>query len=177
MNNNEILWVVLLSLSTSPCLAVNKCVERSGRIFYQDAPCPTDTYGGEMSLNVNRSFTGQAASPVLIERAVSSNHSADLTNTTATDEGAIPPLDTAEKPETANVEQDTDSMQDVKESDVAIEDETEATPPSAKKLNIDSKPKPKKPSPKIIDNSEVVDQDSMESSLSRLETTQHESSR
>lgn len=45
-------------------LAANKCVETSGRIFYQAAPCPANTRGGDMQLNVNRPFAGQVKSPV-----------------------------------------------------------------------------------------------------------------
>ena len=54
---------VLLALLAAPALAANKCVEVSGRIFYQDAPCPANTRGGDMSLNANRPFTGQAKPP------------------------------------------------------------------------------------------------------------------
>lgn len=54
---------ILLSLLAAPTLAANKCVETSGRVFYQDAPCPANTRGGDMSLNVNRPFTGQAKPP------------------------------------------------------------------------------------------------------------------
>jgi hypothetical protein len=54
---------VALSLLAAPALAANKCVEISGRIFYQDAPCPANTRGGDMSLNANRPFTGQAKPP------------------------------------------------------------------------------------------------------------------
>ena len=54
---------VAISLLAAPALAANKCVEPSGRIFYQDAPCPANTRGGDMSLNANRPFTGQAKPP------------------------------------------------------------------------------------------------------------------
>ncbi|MFO1422495.1 MAG: hypothetical protein U1F70_02415 [Candidatus Competibacteraceae bacterium] len=54
---------MLLSLLAAPALAANKCVEANGRIFYQDAPCPANTRGGDMSLNVNRPFTGRAKPP------------------------------------------------------------------------------------------------------------------
>ncbi|MFO1422438.1 MAG: hypothetical protein U1F70_02120 [Candidatus Competibacteraceae bacterium] len=56
-------WLLLLSLLAVPALAANKCVEANGRIFYQDAPCPANARGGDMSLNVNRPFTGRAKPP------------------------------------------------------------------------------------------------------------------
>lgn len=57
-------WILLLSLLAAPALAaVNKCVEESGRIFYQAEPCPANTHGGDLRLNVNRPFTGQAKRP------------------------------------------------------------------------------------------------------------------
>ena len=49
-------WAILLALLAAPALAANKCVEASGRIFYQAAPCPANTRGGDMQLNVNRPF-------------------------------------------------------------------------------------------------------------------------
>lgn len=58
-------WGLLLSLLAAPALAANKCVEASGRIFYQAAPCPANARGGDMSLNINRPFTGQAKAPAL----------------------------------------------------------------------------------------------------------------
>lgn len=57
-------WAILLALLAAPALAANKCVEASGRIFYQAAPCPANTRGGDMQLNVNRPFAGQVKSPV-----------------------------------------------------------------------------------------------------------------
>lgn len=51
--------------------------EASGRIFYQAAPCPANTHGGDMSLNVNRPFTGQAQPPATI-------NSSPITTDTAT---------------------------------------------------------------------------------------------
>lgn len=56
-------WIMLLGLLAEPALAANKCIDASGRIIYQAAPCPANTRGGDMSLNVNRPFTGQAKSP------------------------------------------------------------------------------------------------------------------
>ena len=56
---------VLLALWIGPVCAVNKCVEIDGRVFYQAAPCPPGAYGGDMSLNVNRPFTGGVKQPVL----------------------------------------------------------------------------------------------------------------
>ena len=53
----------MLGLLAEPALAANKCIDASGRIIYQAAPCPANTRGGDMSLNVNRPFTGQAKSP------------------------------------------------------------------------------------------------------------------
>ncbi|MDG4549338.1 MAG: hypothetical protein P9F19_07825 [Candidatus Contendobacter sp.] len=74
------LWLLLLSLLAAPALAANKCVEANGRIFYQDAPCPANARGGDMSLNVNRPFTGQAKPPFAEGAA------------TATTDGTIFPL-------------------------------------------------------------------------------------
>ena len=54
---------MLPGLLAAPALAANKCIDASGRIVYQAAPCPANTRGGDMSLNVNRPFTGQARSP------------------------------------------------------------------------------------------------------------------
>ncbi|HCB13033.1 MAG TPA: hypothetical protein DEP36_05625 [Gammaproteobacteria bacterium] len=51
--------IMLLIVPVTPALAVNKCVENSGRIFYQAAPCPANTHGGELSRNINRTFSGQ----------------------------------------------------------------------------------------------------------------------
>ncbi|MCB1771149.1 MAG: DUF4124 domain-containing protein [Candidatus Competibacteraceae bacterium] len=56
---------MLLSLLTTPVMAVNKCVENNGRIFYQDAPCPANTHGGDMSENVNQTFSGKAERPAM----------------------------------------------------------------------------------------------------------------
>lgn len=59
--------IMLLVVLVAPALAVNKCVEDSGRIFYQAAPCPANTHGGELSRNVNRTFSGQAERPATTE--------------------------------------------------------------------------------------------------------------
>jgi len=57
-------WAILwISLSAAPGLAANKCIEPGGRVVYQDAPCPATARGGDMTLNVNRSVTGQAQGP------------------------------------------------------------------------------------------------------------------
>jgi hypothetical protein len=56
-------WVTLLGLLAAPALAANKCVDASGRISYQAAPCPASARGGDMGLNVNRPFAGQAKNP------------------------------------------------------------------------------------------------------------------
>jgi len=53
----------MLSLLATPVLAANKCVDPSGRISYQADPCPANSRGGDMSLNINRPFTGQAGIP------------------------------------------------------------------------------------------------------------------
>jgi hypothetical protein len=177
MNTNKILWMVLLSFSTIPCLAVNKCVERSGRIFYQDAPCPADTYGGDMSLNVNRPFTGQAAPPVTVERAISPVNSAALTTPTMPDEGTIPPIDATEQSETATTEPGN-SMDDPEKSDASLaEDSKDVAKQGAEKLHTGPKPHPKTPLSKRADRPEATDQDLMESPRSRLETIQHDASR
>jgi len=59
------LGVVLLGLLAYPALAVNKCVEQSGRIFYQRAPCPANSHGGDLSRNVNRTFSGKVQRPAM----------------------------------------------------------------------------------------------------------------
>ncbi|NJM10913.1 MAG: hypothetical protein HC889_02460 [Synechococcaceae cyanobacterium SM1_2_3] len=55
-------WIMLLSLFATPALAANKCVETKRADFLSAAPCPANAHGGEMSLNVNRPFIGQADS-------------------------------------------------------------------------------------------------------------------
>jgi len=55
--------LALWSLLTGPAWSAYKCVEEGGRIFYQDAPCPANTRGGELSQNPNRTFAGQAPRP------------------------------------------------------------------------------------------------------------------
>ena len=60
MNHWNGYWVIPLALLAVPTLAANKCVETGGRVFYQATPCPANTRGGDMRLNVNRPFTGQA---------------------------------------------------------------------------------------------------------------------
>ena len=55
--------LIVLSLLAPPALAANKCIDPSGRISYQAEPCPANSRGGDMSLNVNRPFTGQAGIP------------------------------------------------------------------------------------------------------------------
>lgn len=53
--------IALALLGAAPALATSyKCIDGDGRIIYQDAPCPSNMRGGEMSLNVNRPFTGKA---------------------------------------------------------------------------------------------------------------------
>lgn len=63
MNHWNGYWVIPLALLAVPTLAANKCVETGGRVFYQATPCPANTRGGDMRLNVNRPFTGQAKPP------------------------------------------------------------------------------------------------------------------
>jgi hypothetical protein len=65
MKHGNWIGIVLLSLLTTPVMAVNKCVENNGRIFYQDAPCPANTHGGDMSRNVNQTFSGKAERPAM----------------------------------------------------------------------------------------------------------------
>lgn len=55
--------LIPLAFSTLPALAAYKCIDESGAILYQDGPCPSNMRGGEMRLNANRSFSGQANSP------------------------------------------------------------------------------------------------------------------
>ncbi len=90
-------WVLLLSLLATPALAANKCVESSGRIFYQAAPCPASVRGGDMSLNVNRPFTGQARPPALEGASAATAGHADppAQNPNARDRAARPKPDTA----------------------------------------------------------------------------------
>ena len=57
------IWAILPGLLATPARAANKCVEASGRIFYQAAPCPPNTHGGDLRLNVNRPFIGQSSHP------------------------------------------------------------------------------------------------------------------
>ena len=40
-----------------------KCIQQSGRILYQAQPCPADTQGGELSLNVNQPVAGVVPAP------------------------------------------------------------------------------------------------------------------
>ena len=40
----------LLTLLTSPAMAVNKCVDNMGKVVYQSTPCPTTSKGSEISL-------------------------------------------------------------------------------------------------------------------------------
>lgn len=56
-------WIIVSGLLVTPALAANKCLDAGGRISYQEAPCPAATHGGDMSLNVNRSVSGQAKPP------------------------------------------------------------------------------------------------------------------
>ena len=50
MKSARLLSVVLLSLTTWPAMAVNKCVNELGQVVYQNAPCPDATKGSELTL-------------------------------------------------------------------------------------------------------------------------------
>ena len=41
---------VLLALTLSPAMAINKCVNDAGQVVYQSAPCPASAKGGELTL-------------------------------------------------------------------------------------------------------------------------------
>jgi len=84
---------VALSLLAAPALAANKCVEPSGRIFYQDAPCPANTHGGDMSLNANRPFTGQAKPPPPVAPPLIAPSTPEPPDQGGQDEGEKPPKD------------------------------------------------------------------------------------
>ncbi|MBZ4194344.1 MAG: hypothetical protein LAE24_08555 [Candidatus Contendobacter sp.] len=60
MNCQNLLLATLPWLLATPALAVNKCVDANDRVSYQNGPCPTDAHGGEMNLNINRSFAGES---------------------------------------------------------------------------------------------------------------------
>lgn len=60
MNRRNLLLAALTCVLATPALAVNKCVDVNGRVSYQNGPCPAHARGGEMNLNVNRSFAGQS---------------------------------------------------------------------------------------------------------------------
>lgn len=76
---NYWIWAALPGLLAAPALAANKCVEVNGRIFYQDAPCPPNTHGGDLRLNVNRPFTGQSSRPAM-EGAITITPASDPQN-------------------------------------------------------------------------------------------------
>jgi hypothetical protein len=68
MNCRNLLLVALPWLLATPALAVNKCVDANGRVSYQNGPCPAHVHGGEMNLNVNRSFAGQSVTtPITVD--------------------------------------------------------------------------------------------------------------
>ena len=64
MRYRKIAVLVLWSLLSGPAGAAYKCLEDGGRVFYQDAPCPAHTHGGELHQNVNRTASGRAPPPV-----------------------------------------------------------------------------------------------------------------
>lgn len=49
--------IALWDLLTGPAGAAYQCLEEGGRLFYQDAPCPASTQGGERNPKVNRTFS------------------------------------------------------------------------------------------------------------------------
>lgn len=50
MKSACLLSVVMLSLTTGPAMAVNKCVNEHGQVVYQSVPCPTTAKGSEITL-------------------------------------------------------------------------------------------------------------------------------
>ena len=50
MRPAALVTVTLLAFWVTPALAVNKCVEDTGKVVYQSAPCPTTSKGSEMTL-------------------------------------------------------------------------------------------------------------------------------
>ena len=44
-------WLsILIASLTSPAMAVNKCVDDTGKVVYQSAPCPTTSKGSELTI-------------------------------------------------------------------------------------------------------------------------------
>lgn len=70
MNSAPWAWVLLLSLFALPAQAAYKCINANGQISYQAMPCPADTQGGDMNLNVNQVFSGQAKNDAAQQPAV-----------------------------------------------------------------------------------------------------------
>jgi len=93
MKNGNWIWAALLGLLVAPALAANKCIDASGRISYQATPCPKNTRGGDMSLNINRPFTGQAKSPVTEGAAAVTTESEDSSLNNGQDRNAQPGKD------------------------------------------------------------------------------------
>ncbi len=89
---------VLWSLLTGPAWSAYKCVEEGGRIFYQDAPCPANTRGGELSQNANRTVTGHAPRP-----AASDPCCAAVPETATPPQSDQPGIDDASPDEPANL--------------------------------------------------------------------------
>jgi len=50
MKTGYLLLVALLALLTTPAVAVNKCVDDTGKVAYQSAPCPSAAKGSEITL-------------------------------------------------------------------------------------------------------------------------------
>jgi hypothetical protein len=92
-NGKRIQVMLMLTLLTTPALAANKCIDGNGRISYQAAPCPATAHGGDMSLNVNRSVTGQAKPPDAPQAAPTITLSADPPRQDTTENPSAPPTD------------------------------------------------------------------------------------
>lgn len=92
MKDERWIGIMLLSLLTTPVMAVNKCVENNGRIFYQDAPCPANTHGGDMSENVNQTFSGKAKRPAMtgVIQVLPDHPEPPARNATGPDEQLLP---------------------------------------------------------------------------------------
>ncbi|MBK8754760.1 MAG: hypothetical protein IPL99_25360 [Candidatus Competibacteraceae bacterium] len=50
MRSAALVTAALLAFWVTPTRAVNKCVEDTGKVVYQSAPCPTTSQGSEMTL-------------------------------------------------------------------------------------------------------------------------------
>ena len=86
-------WVTLLGALAAPALAANKCVDASGRISYQATPCPANAHGGDMRLNINRPFAGQANNPSAAGSAATTMDQEDSLLQNEQDRNALPQKD------------------------------------------------------------------------------------